>query len=261
MLSDLFGNRNMERILLFLFVNEKCYGAQLQNLLLVPLTPIQKALLRLEKAGIVNSYYEGKTHLYELNPRYPLRSELENLLKKAYFLLPVQEKKRYCFIHKPRQRLDEERKRDRNARNELMTFWERLKTVKQLAFSTKSYQDKSTKVGRAEVAIISSPDTLIFQERGFWLNDPYPDTSFTSSFRWTLDLNAGLITLEHLRYGSPVFLFHLAPVNNQTLEAVDSHLCGKDIYLGNIIWDSASICFRWKVIGPNKNDELLYSYT
>lgn len=93
MLKSLFGNRNVERILLFLFVNERCYGTQLQTLLRVPLTPIQKALLRLEKEGILQSDYEGKTRIYRFHPSCPLRWELEALLKKAYTLLPPQEKK------------------------------------------------------------------------------------------------------------------------------------------------------------------------
>lgn len=60
MLASLFGNRNLERILLFLFVNETCYGNQLQSLLHVPLTPIQRALERLERGGVVQSYYQGR---------------------------------------------------------------------------------------------------------------------------------------------------------------------------------------------------------
>lgn len=93
MLKSLFGNRNVERILLFLLVNEKCYGTQIQTLLRVPLTPVQKALARLEKEGVVSSRFEGKTRIYRFNPTFPLRFELETLLKKAYTLLPSQEKK------------------------------------------------------------------------------------------------------------------------------------------------------------------------
>ncbi len=93
MLEVLFGNQNVQRILIFLFVNERCYGTQLHRAFNAALTPIQKALNRLEKGGAIISYYEGKTRLYQLNPSYPLMEELEKLLKKAYTLLPVHQKK------------------------------------------------------------------------------------------------------------------------------------------------------------------------
>ncbi len=265
MLKGLFGNQNVARILLFLFVNEKCYGTQIQSLLGVPLTPVQKALLRLEKDGVLHSHYEGKTRVYLFNPSYPFRSELEALLKKAYTLLPAQEKKQYCFIHKPRISPKEEGKRNRDRREELLAFWEKLQNVRVLSFSTKSRQGEeiSTKIGKAEVVVSSANErNLIFQEKGYWLVDHFPDTAFNNSFRWTLDMNASLITLEHLRYGPahPVFLFNLAPTKRWILESVDAHLCGEDTYLGNIIWNRDQIKFHWRIIGPRKNDELIYQY-
>lgn len=262
MLVGLFGNRNVERILLFLFVNQKCYGAQIQSLLTVPLTPVQKALLRLEKEGILHSSYEGKTRVYQFSPSYPLRSELETLLKKAYTLLPPQEKKLYCFIHKPRLRVQEERDRERTHKDALLAFWERLTKARKLSFSAKSGQP-SMKIGKADVTIHhESPSILIFQEKGYWFLDQLPDTAFSNSFRWTLDLNTSLITLEHLRYGNthPVFLFHFAVTHPYMLESVDAHLCAEDTYLGNIVWNRKNIDFHWRIIGPHKNDQLVYRY-
>jgi len=88
MLHTLFGNRNLERILLFLFVNEKCYASQLQILLEVPLSPLQNALARLEKGGVISSSFEGKSRVYQFAPAYPFLQELESILRKAYTLLP-----------------------------------------------------------------------------------------------------------------------------------------------------------------------------
>ena len=76
MFEALFGNLNIQRILIFLYINSRCYGVQLHRLLNVPLTPIQKALQRLELGGIIVSYHEGKTRLYQFNPAFPLREEL-----------------------------------------------------------------------------------------------------------------------------------------------------------------------------------------
>jgi hypothetical protein len=263
MMHGLFGNQNIERILLFLFVNEKCYPSQIHSLLHVPLTPIQKALLRLEKENIVTSHYEGKVRIFRLNPYYPLHSELEMLLKKAYTLLPPQEKKRYCFIHKPRLLFKEEIDRERSRKEGLLDFWGRLNKVEHLSFSAKSRQnnERDFKRGKADVQTsLSGPSGLIFNERGHWIQD---QAAFSNSFRWTLDLNASLITLEHLRYGleHPVFLFHLTHTQPYILESVDAHLCGEDTYLGNIIWDHAKIEFHWRIIGTYKNDHLIYRYT
>lgn len=265
MVQGLFRNKNVERILLFLFVNERCYGSQLQTLLRVPLTPVQKALLSLEKDGILHSYFEGKNRMFMFNPSYSLSVELHALLKKAYTLLPAQEKKRYCFIHKPRLKLHEERKREKGRTNELVAFWERLLQVKKLSFSAKlQSSETSLKVGKAEVLVSTpTPSIVVFQEKGFWFENQLPDTAFSNSFRWSLDTNASLITLEHLRYGDaqPVFLFHFSVAKPSLLESVDAHLCGDDTYLGNIVWSPHSIDFHWRIIGPHKNNHLNYHYT
>ncbi len=266
MLQQLFGSKSVAKILLFLFVNEKCYGSQIQTLLKTSLTPIQKALQRLEEDGILTSHYEGKLRMYQISPTYPLRNELEMLLKTAYRLLSSQEKKLYCFIHKPRLPFQEEIHRDRDKKEELLKFWALLGQIKSLSFSTKSRKggELVTQIGRAEVLISSpSPSVLIFQEKGHWFRDQVPETAFNNSFRWTLDVNSSLITLEHLRYGltHPVFLFHLTPTKPSMLEAVDAHLCAADTYLGSILWSRTDIAFHWRVIGPLKNDELVYHYT
>jgi hypothetical protein len=63
------------------------------------------------------------------------------------------------------------------------------------------------------------------------------ETSFSNIFRWTLDPQVGMISLEHLRRGvdNPVFLFHLQPSSLHSLASIDSHLCAEDTYLGQIL--------------------------
>lgn len=260
MLTPLFGNPNIERILLFLFVNEKCYGNQLKTLLRVPLTPIQKGLERLEKGGVIQSHFEGKMRIYQFHPSYPLKVELEILLKKAYTLLPAQEKKRYCFIHKSTKK-----ENDHNTQNELLVFWKKLGEIKHLRFTTKSKkgEEKIMQTGVAEVIITTpTPHVYMYQEKGFWMHNGLPTSGFSNQFRWTLNTEQGLISLEHLRYGfnHPVFLFHLRITKPYMLESVDAHLCGGDTYLGNMSWNQKAIHLHQRVIGQNKNDELLYQY-
>lgn len=263
MLEILFGNKSAQKILIFLFVNRKCYGAQLHRLFKTPLTPLQKSLLRLEKGGIIKSYYEGKTRVYHFNPAFPLLEELELLLKKAYTLLSPQDKKRYAIVspetHPKGLSLAE-------SRHVLETIWEKLLNVRHLTFNakTKSKEENGWNgIGKGEVIIAKHSDnTLIFNEKGSWRGNDNREIDFSNIFRWTLDKNAGIISLEHLRRGlnHPVFLFHLIPLGNQSLTSVDSHLCEGDVYFGQIFFDRHSLRLNWRVIGPKKNEEIDYYY-
>jgi len=263
MLEVLCGNKNVQKIFIFLFVNGKCYGTQLHRLLGTPLTPLQKALNRLEKGGLITSHYEGKTRLYQFNPSYPLMHELEQLLKKAYTLLPAHKKKEYYVIKEdPKMAANQE-----NKTKILLAFWEKLTAVTQLTFHAKT-QSKDAKgwngKGQGEVVIVKEgSNTLIFNEKGTWQGKQGGEVSFSNIFRWTLDRNIGVISLEHLRRGPdrPVFLFHLAPSGKHSLSSVDSHLCEGDTYFGQIHFDPYSLRLNWRVIGLKKNEEIDYFYS
>lgn len=259
MLEGLCGNKTVQKILLFLFVNHKCYGTQLKRSLKTALTPIQKGLLRLEHGGLIESYYEGKTRIYRFNPAYPLLEELEQLLKKAYTLLPSHEKKEYYLIKETQ---------GENRLRTLLLFWKRLSEVKKLTFKarTKSKEELGWNgQGNGEVEILKNENehqTLIFNEKGSWQGKQQDELSFSNVFRWTLDRNACVIALEHLRHGmgNPVFLFHLAPSGKNSLASIDSHLCGGDCYFGQILLDRYALRLNWRIIGPKKNVEIDYHY-
>ncbi len=256
MLEGLFGNKNVQKVLLFLFVNSKSYGAQLHRVLREPLTSLQNALARLEKGRIIMSYQEGKTKLYKLNPTYPLHSELEQLLKKAYTLLPSQEKKLFSLIR-------QETASKRIQEPLLWSFWEKLKSIKQLTLYAKSPTSWNGK-GIGEVLVSKEGENvLLFQERGAWQMQKGEQISFSNVFRWTLDRSAGTITLEHLRLGpnAPVFLFHLVPTDGHLMASLEAHFCEEDVYSAQAIWDQHSIHLTWRVIGPKKNDEMEYYYS
>lgn len=96
MLESLFGNVVIEKILFYLLVNEESYPSQLKEVFQVPLYSFQKALLRLEKGGIVVvSHRQGKTLLYQFNPRYPFLKELKAFLEKAYDGFPQEIREKY----------------------------------------------------------------------------------------------------------------------------------------------------------------------
>jgi hypothetical protein len=264
MLESLFGNKNIQKILLFLFVNGKCYGTQLHRSLHTALTPLQKALLRLEKGGVIISYFEGKTKLYQFNQAYPLIHELEQLLKRAYTLLPANEKKNYFLV---RDSQIGSPMSHGTAIPVLLAFWEKLMGVKALIFSAKTksnYTSGWNGNGSGDV-IVSKPNShiLVFNEKGTWKGKQGSEVGFSNVFRWTLDRQAGVISLEHLRHGldRPVFLFYLAPASQYSLSSVDSHLCGGDTYFGQIHFDRFGLRLKWRVIGPKKNEEIDYYYS
>ncbi len=257
MLSALFGSKNIEKILYFLLVNEKGYGTQLHRFLNTPLTPIQKGFAKLEKAGVVQSFYEGKTRFYRFNPVYPLKKELEQVLRKGYELLTPQEKRLYHIS-------DEHSLRGtplnfKQAQDALLLCWNRLKAVKMLMINAKLHREAAVKRGKGDVQVVEeSPSQLLFQENGIWQMECDKEMQFSNALRWTLDLSSGTIGLEHLRHGAakPVFLFHLKPKRETLLVSIDSHLCGSDAYFGQVDLGPHFLQLSWRIVGPKKNDRI-----
>jgi hypothetical protein len=95
MLEALFGNESIERVLFYLLQNKTCYALQLKKQFQSALSPIQQALLRLEKGGILVSNLVGKTRVFQFNPRYIFLEKLLSFLQRAYETLPEDLKKKY----------------------------------------------------------------------------------------------------------------------------------------------------------------------
>ncbi len=149
----------------------------------------------------------------------------------------------------------------------LLAFWDTLTRITQLTFHAKT-QSKEEKgwngKGQGEVLITKEcPHTLLFSEKGTWHGKQSGEVSFSNIFRWTLNRNRGLISLEHLRRGpdNPVFLFHLAPIGKHSLASVDPHLCKRDRYFAQIHFDSHGLHLHWRIIGPKKNEKINYYYS
>lgn len=167
MLTALLGSKNIEKILFFLLINEKAYGTQLQRMLNTPLTPIQKGFAKLEKAGVVQSFHEGNTRSFRFNPVYPLKKELEQLLRKAYELLTPQEKRKYYLAEassSARAVLSFKQVQD-----VLLLCFQRLKAVKMLLINAKLHPETLIKKGKGDVKVIEETSSVIlFQESGMW---------------------------------------------------------------------------------------------
>jgi hypothetical protein len=91
-LAPLLGSISGERILIYLFARKEGYARGIARFFKTDLSPIQKKLERLEAGGILASRLAGRTRLYSINPRYPFKAELENLLDKALTFYPANER-------------------------------------------------------------------------------------------------------------------------------------------------------------------------
>ena len=95
MLHKLFGSRTAEMVFYYMLIYKKGYARKISLVFDFSLNPVQKQLLKFEEAGILVSFLEGRTRVFQWNPRYPFLPELQALLEKAYQYLPESEKSKY----------------------------------------------------------------------------------------------------------------------------------------------------------------------
>ena len=105
MLEYLFSNKNVEKILMYLCLHGKANATELRRAFDSALDPIQKTLRKLEQGGLLASFLEGKTRVFQWNPRYPFLEEIQALAQKAYrFLPPDIQEARYLSTKRKRPR-------------------------------------------------------------------------------------------------------------------------------------------------------------
>lgn len=96
MLEGIFGNASAEKVMLYLEFHEEGYATAIARAFDgLSLNMAQRQLERFERAGALVSTLKGKTRLYGWNPRYPFRSELRAMLRKALDALPASERQRF----------------------------------------------------------------------------------------------------------------------------------------------------------------------
>jgi DNA-binding transcriptional ArsR family regulator len=78
--SSPFGSPTRTRVLLALRLLGGSYARALARLLDLNVSGVQKALQGLERDGLVAGRAEGRTRIFQINPRYFARLELEALL-------------------------------------------------------------------------------------------------------------------------------------------------------------------------------------
>jgi len=105
MLASLFGSKNAERVLMFLYARDEGYAREIARFFETDLKSIQKQLDKLEAAGILSSYTIGRTRPYVFNPRYPFLTELKALLEKVLLFYPEEERENLTMNRRrPRSR-------------------------------------------------------------------------------------------------------------------------------------------------------------
>ena len=103
MLEYLFANKNVEKILMYLCLHGKANATELSKVFGTSLDPIQKTLKKLEEGGLLASFLEGRTRVFQWNPRYPFLAEIQALAQKAYVFLPIDMRKS-CYQSTKRKR-------------------------------------------------------------------------------------------------------------------------------------------------------------
>jgi hypothetical protein len=94
-LTGLFGSETAEKVLLYLARYQEGYASGISDTFEIPVSMVQRQLLKFEASGVLVSQLKGKTRLFLWNPRYAYLRELKELLGHALRLVPESDKQKY----------------------------------------------------------------------------------------------------------------------------------------------------------------------
>ena len=142
----------------------------------------------------------------------------------------------------------------------LQMLWERLLSVSALKQDFRFGQHQAS--GEGEVVVSSTDQQIIWAEKGKWVPPNGTSIPFTNSYYW-LKLEDASLEVGHLRLGpeNPVKLVELVPTEdpNEWI-SVSPHLCGEDLYAAEVKLLAEKLLLYWDIQGPNKKQELRYTY-
>ncbi|WP_342588724.1 DUF6314 family protein [Salinicola lusitanus] len=113
--------------------------------------------------------------------------------------------------------------------------------------------------GTADVA--RQQDTVRFFESGTFTPDGQDRSiPMRNVYRW--DLHSERISLSHERRGTAaaVWLFDLIASDEDTLVSAEVHQCAADAYSATLTLVSDGIDLEWRIVGPRKDERILYRY-
>ncbi len=95
MLEAIFGNGTAEKVLLYLVAHRQSYAREIAVAFSVPVSLVQKQLVRLERGNVLVSRTIGRSRIFELNPLYAFAPELRALLRRAMEFVPARDRGPY----------------------------------------------------------------------------------------------------------------------------------------------------------------------
>jgi len=94
MIETLLGSEYAEKVLLYVNARGKGYASEMAGFYKADLITIQNQLKKFENGGVLVSFLEGRTRIFEFNPSYAFLPELRSLLEKAFSYYPPEEIRR-----------------------------------------------------------------------------------------------------------------------------------------------------------------------
>ena len=88
MLEAVLGSTGAERVLIVIAGRGKAYAAEIAKIFDLNPPAVHKQLDRMERDGLLVSQEVGRTRVYEFNPRFAFREELQAMLEKALSMYP-----------------------------------------------------------------------------------------------------------------------------------------------------------------------------
>ena len=97
MIEAITGSKSKEQVLAFIITRKEGYARDIARTFKASVTPIQKQLENLELNGVLVSKNVGRTVVFQINPRYAFKEEVEALLKKAISFYPEELKEKLLY--------------------------------------------------------------------------------------------------------------------------------------------------------------------
>jgi hypothetical protein len=146
----------------------------------------------------------------------------------------------------------------------LLTAWRLLQSVRSVTLTVwdgaaGAIQAQGT--GSVTIEVVGASQ-MVVRERGRWTGPRGAGAHYADALRWTLDHDAGMLRLQHLRRGPevPVTILELVADGVGGLIPLGPHLCGQDRYEGSLRLLDAETEVSWRVTGPKKNLEIRRRY-
>ena len=102
-MTGIFGNATAERVLLYLQQYEEGYALGIAQTFELPVSQIQRQLIRMESTGVLVSRLKGRTRVFQWNPQCYFLKDLRAMLSRILEFLPREEQQKH-FLKRTRPR-------------------------------------------------------------------------------------------------------------------------------------------------------------